>query len=514
MTATRSQPPWSLPDELLDAGITVPRNIIEAIDHPRWWGEWFKTGNWTAWKVALRAMFALPLEGEEELAVFQKHTGRVAPPTVRPREMWAICGRRSGKTRMMATVACWAASFVDWRNFLAAGRSERATIMLLAADRRQARTAMRYIRSLIREHGLLRQLIERESAEEIVLTCGTSIEVVTAGFRGTRGYTVAAVLADEVSFWRDEDSSNPATEIFTALRPAMATLPGSLLMVATTPYSPRGITFETWKRHWAKDDDPILVWRAATREMNESVPQEVVDEAMALDPASAAAEFMGEFRRDVEVFITAEILEMCIVPRRHELPPVAGITYSAFVDPSGGSADAMTLAVAHRDRAGCVVLDAVREVRPPFSPQDVVWEFAKLLKTYGVGRVVGDRYAGEWPREQFRKAGIEYQPSELSKSQLYGELLPLLNGHRAELLDHPRLIAQLLGLERRTARGGRDSIDHGPHAHDDVANAVAGALVNCAASGTFRPTPEFVASFVKRARAYKLAQERRAAMRF
>jgi hypothetical protein len=29
-------------------------------------------------------------------------------------------------------------------------------------------------------------------------------------------------------------------------------------------------------------------------------------------------------------------------------------------------------------------------------------------------------------------------------------------------------------LERRTARGGRDSIDHPPGAHDDLANAVAG----------------------------------------
>jgi len=33
-------------------------------------------------------------------------------------------------------------------------------------------------------------------------------------------------------------------------------------------------------------------------------------------------------------------------------------------------------------------------------------------------------------------------------------------------------------LERRTAQGGRDSIDHPPGAHDDLANAAAGALVS------------------------------------
>jgi hypothetical protein len=110
--------------------------------------------------------------------------------------------------------------------------------------------------------------------------------------------------------------------------------------------------------------------------------------------------------------------------------------------------------------------------------------FAALLKSYGVLRIGGDRYAGEWPREQFRKHGITYEPSEMAKSDLYRELLPLLNSGRVELLDHGRLVAQLCDLERRTARGGRDSIDHSPGAHDDIANAVAGVLVSCASSGT------------------------------
>src|SRR5262249_32943467 len=73
------------------------------------------------------------------------------------------------------------------------------------------------------------------------------------------------------------------------------------------------------------------------------------------------------------------------------------------------------------------------------------------------------------------------------KSELYRELLPLVNSRRVELLDHPRLISQLLGLERRTARGGKDSIDHAPNAHDDLVNAVAGALVAVADSGTEEP---------------------------
>jgi hypothetical protein len=135
----------------------------------------------------------------------------------------------------------------------------------------------------------------------------------------------------------------------------------------------------------------------------------------------------------------------------------------------------MTLAIGHRER-NLIMVDAIRERRPPFSPDDVVQEFSDLMKAYGVQRVTGDRYAGEWPRERFRIHGIKYEPATKPKSDLYRDLLPVLNARGADLLDHPRLIAQLCGLERRTARGGRDSIDHAARQHDDVANCVAGVV--------------------------------------
>src|SRR5262249_9185995 len=125
----------------------------------------------------------------------------------------------------------------------------------------------------------------------------------------------------------------------------------------------------------------------------------------------------------------------------------------------------------------------IHEVRPPFSPEQVVKEFAGYLRSYGISEVEGDRYGGEWPREVFSKAGIHYKPAERSKSELYGSLLPLLTSGRVELLDHLRLTNQLLALERKTTRVGKDSIDHPPHGHDDIANAAAGALVRACQVG-------------------------------
>jgi hypothetical protein len=199
----------------------------------------------------------------------------------------------------------------------------------------------------------------------------------------------------------------------------------------------------------------------------------VIDEEIERDAASAAAEYGAQFRSDIEGFVTREIVEACTAPGVRERPRISGVTHAAFVDPSGGSMDSMSLAVGHRED-NTIVIDALRERRPPFSPEDVVAEFAALLKSYGVSRVTGDRYGGEWPPQRFQVHGIKYEPAAAAKSDLYRDLLPLLNSRQVDLLDNARLLAQLVGLERRTARGGRDSIDHAPGSHDDVANSVAG----------------------------------------
>ncbi|MGH7266385.1 MAG: hypothetical protein ACREMB_16295 [Candidatus Rokuibacteriota bacterium] len=168
--------------------------------------------------------------------------------------------------------------------------------------------------------------------------------------------------------------------------------------------------------------------------MNPTVDETVIDRAVAEDEA-AAAEYGALFRRDIETFVNCEAVEAVVVSRRQELPPSEPFRYRAFVDPSGGSQDSMTLAVAHvehRDARRILVLDVVREARPPFSPDAVVKDFAAVLDSYHCTTVEGDRYAGEWPRERFREHGITYEVAEHTKSDLYGALLPLLNSHKTE----------------------------------------------------------------------------------
>jgi hypothetical protein len=450
-------------------------NILEATADPQLFARWFRDrSTWQAWFGFLAALFALPMS-PEQLATFRQCTGRNDPPKEKLNEAWLVCGRRAGKSFILALIAVFLATFHNWAPFLAPGES--GFIVIIAADRKQARTIFRYLKALILETPMLAKLVRQEGAESIELAGNIVIEVATCNFKTVRGRSIIACLADELAFWPNEDSANPDYEVLDAIRPGMATIPGAMLLCASSPYSRRGAMWDAYQRFFGKSDAPALVWKAATRVMNPSVPLQFIDDAYARDPANAAAEYGADFRTDIQALVSRESVMACIKPGCTERQPERRYRYSAFVDPSGGVSDAFTLAISHRE-GDTVILDAVRERRPPFSPEAVVEEFCDFLKTWRITKTRGDKYAGEWPREQFRKRGINYEPSEKSRSELYLDFLPLLNSGAIDLLDNDRLITQFVALERRTSRAGRDTIDHGPGGHDDLANAVAGAIVN------------------------------------
>jgi len=459
--------------------VRPPLTILDAVADDKLFAPWFRDrATWNAWFALLAALFGLPLT-DEQLAIYRECTGRASTPSKPASEAWLICGRRAGKSIALALIAVYLAAFHDYRRHLSPG--ERGTVLVIATDRKQARTIFRYIRALVTQVPMLAKLITSEDRETIELSNSVTIEVGTASFKSVRGYTIVAALCDEMAFWPTDDSAQPDYEILDALRPGMATIPNAMLLCASSPYARRGALWDAHRRHYGKDGDPTLVWQASTRTMNPTVPQRVIDEATERDPASAAAEYGARFRSDVESFVNREAVETCVSLGVRERQPMSAVSYSAFVDPSGGSGDSMTLAIGHQED-DVAVLDAIRERRPPFSPEDVVLEFAELLKTYRITEVQGDRYSGEWTRERFNHHGIRYELAEKSKSDLYRDLLPAINSRKVDLLEDARLIAQIVGLERRTARGGRDSIDHAPNAHDDLANSVAGVVAALASS--------------------------------
>jgi hypothetical protein len=446
--------------------------LRQALEDPNLLGSFLAGPSWASWRAILLAAMGEKLNGDE-LKLFEKFTGRKKPPEQRVDELWCVIGRRGGKSRAIASLATYLAGLCQHPKL---ARGERGVVLLLAPDTRQAQVLLGYCEGALTSTPVMRQLLKAQTADSLTLTNNVKIQVRSASFRRIRGLTAIAVLADECAFWHCDESVNPDVEILNAARPALATTAGPLIAISS-PYARRGQLWETFKRHYGPDGDPtVLVVHATSRDFNPELPQAVIDRAMDRDSAAAGAEFMAQFRTDVETFLPREAIEACITLGVRERPPERKHEYICFADPSGGSSDAFALAVAHTE-GKTQILDLIRERKPPFSPEAVTEEYAKVIRSYRCTKVYGDRYAGEWPVEAFRKFGVNYEQSAKPKSEIYGDLLMMINSGACDLLEHDRLTQQLVGLERRTARGGRDSIDHGPGAHDDIANAVAGALV-------------------------------------
>jgi hypothetical protein len=444
---------------------------------PQLFGPHFAASSWANWRAVLKGAFHGELS-ESEADIFRRATNRETTPEAL-RELWIVAGRRAGKDSVASFLAVSLACGRDWKKELRAG--ETVVGMVICPDRRQGRVALNYMRGYLDSVPLLGEMVEEVQKEAIVFRNGIQVAIHTASFRSVRGYTVPFAILDELAFFRDESNAVPDSEILQALKPAMATVPDSLLICISTPYARRGELYKAHQRFFGKEDDSVLVITGSTRLFNPTVPQRVIDEAYEEDPTSAASEYGSleggiQFRSDVEDFVTRESVLACVNPGRFELPFCATFRYVGFLDPSGGSQDSFTLGIAHHEGPKAV-LDLVRERRPPFSPEGVVMEFAETLKAYGINTATSDRYGGQWVVEMFGKYGIRIEPSERSKNEIYAELLPKVNSKQVELLDNARLISQLCSLERRTARGGKDSIDHPPNCHDDVANSVAGALL-------------------------------------
>jgi len=370
-------------------------------------------------------------------------------------------------------------ALTDHTKYLRPG--ETGVICCLAVTKEQATIVLKYIKASFLENEYLAPLVAAETADGLELNNGIEILVLANKFRSLRGRTILCAILDECAYWRSEDASDPDVETYAAVKPAMMTLPDSMLIAITTVYRKSGIAYDKWAKYYGTDDPDVLVIKATSRQYNPLLSQAFIDEQLALDPEVNGAEYLSEWRRDISAFVSPEVVQSAVVSGRYELAPRPDVQYMGFCDPAGGSgADSMTLGIAHCEGAAAEfrVLDCIREWRPQFSPDSAVQEAAATLMKYGVTTVTGDRYAGDWPGERFREHEIAYMASEKAKSDIYREFLPLLNSGRTALLDNPRLVGQLIGLERRTVRGsGRETIDHAQGLHDDISNAAAGALV-------------------------------------
>ena len=427
--------------------------------------------SWVTWLVVLRAAFGLPLDAIDR-RVFHAVAGGREPPKQRVRELWCIAGRGSGKSRIAAAVSIYQALFVKHR--LAPG--ERGMCLVIAGTVDQARVVYGYVRGFLEASPSLRHEVVAMTQLEVTLRNRVTIGVHPNSFRSIRGRTLIGCVFDETAFWRDESTATPDTEVYTAVLGGFRA--DGMLISISTPYRKLGLLHSKWRDHYGVDGGDTLVVQGSSKMFNPTLSSATIAAQRAADPTGAGAEWDAVFRDDIGAFLDDRSIDAAIdFARPLELPPRVGVIYRVFVDMGGGRHDRSTIAIMHAVGDGDgrhYVVDVLRGLAG--DPHAAMREFVVLAKQYGCSTITGDNYGAEWVAGACREAGAEYQASKLVRSDLYLTGLPHFVRGVVSMPNLAPRIHELRLLERRTARSGRDSVDHGRNGSDDYANALFGAL--------------------------------------
>ena len=470
---TRFSPAISLTQALCDADLFGPTFAAESF--------------WT-WKTVAKMIDGIALTEKLEIKLFEEATGlkyRNRKSRRACRRLILLAGRRAGKDRFLSAGAVWRSALcANWNEWQSAG--EGAVVILIGRDKRQAGVLRRYCEGLLRAPLLAAEVVRRTD-EAIEFRNGASVEIITNNASLVRNRSAIGIFGTECCHWRtDQDNASSDTEVVGAAEPSMAMCPdGGLLILGSSVFCKVGYMYNQYRRLHGNEHGSSLAWFAPSAVMNPKLPAAVVEAAIAEDGPRGRAEFLNVWRENASDLLPLDIIESCTDFGVVERPPQRGLRYVAYGDAASGTGkDSFALAIGHalNDEARSIELDLVRERKPRFVAADCIREYAEILRSYGVHEIICDDYAAGFSADEWRRNGITFKSCANSTSENYLCALPLLTSKRAHLLDHPVLRSELAGLERQIS-GGHETVSHQARssAHDDVAAAVCGCLVELAA---------------------------------
>src|SRR5262249_37296498 len=288
--------------------MTIPVAACEigtALTDPRMFAPWFAGASWDGWRAVLRAAFAEPMIQDREGVLPQRCAARAAGAS--RREFWVISGRRCGKDSVASAIAAHVAATFEPKGRLRPG--ERATVLCLAVDREQARTILGYTGGYFQKIPALAGQVTRATADGFELSNGADIVIATNDYRAVRGRTVLCAILDEVSYWRSETAASPDVEVFRAIKPGMMTLNEAMLIGITTAYRRTGLAYDKWARHFGQNSAKVLVIHAESKQLNPSLDQSEIDDALAEDATAARADYFSQWRDDLSTYVPRDLIE-------------------------------------------------------------------------------------------------------------------------------------------------------------------------------------------------------------
>ena len=428
--------------------------------------------SWGVWRTVARLVDGTELDAADMINL-KERCGLDSPPPGRVHTLYAVCGRRAGKSSWTAAAA------VTWacRRY---SQITDPTVGVVARTREQARVVHGYCREFAERLGVL----DGEPTATMVPIRGGVVIRVLPNTPSVRGPNYVAAILDEAahlaasvrgaadgSAWSDKD-------LLTALTPGLATTRNPLLAIISTPGPRRGIIAEA-KAEWdeGKRKPGVLLLHGPTRSLNPTISEETIADLIMANPL-LESEFSASFFADAGAWLPAHVLSDEVVAGLPERREPGGGDLFAFCDlASGGGRDGAGLAVAERLPDGRAALIDAWHWTPPFTPEAAIAEGAAALKALSINAVSGDLVSKGFQAEAWARHGIAYRENSTSASDLYAAVLgPVLAG-RVDWINHPVMIAEFRGLVESARATGKPRVTHPGGQHDDLANSAAGALV-------------------------------------
>lgn len=455
--------------------MSSPFGIPQMIFDPKLLGTGWQAASFDAHRAMILGIFGGKMT-PRQVDMYAEMTGGLAPRKTRPKTLVILKSRRVAGSRI-AVAMSQSLALSDWPR----APGERPTVQYYASDRQQAAIALRYAKGGFAASPVLCHEVVNSTAHCIELANGNALEIGTADEAAARGYTSPAKVFDEACFIPNLD------DVLAAARPSLATLPGSMLILVTTPAGADGPVYELDKRYFGVDDPDTLVIHAHVKLFHPALLP-LAEAEVARDPYRMPAEWFCQFISGLASYIDAPLYDSLVRNEPREIAPFehwpdgTPVYFTGAVDISGGRRDRTAVAIVTRYK-GRIIVAAVRYWNAPHAADVVAAQVAEFLKRYGITTATADKFGADLSRAIYRAVGVELRDAAQSTSDTYMKLLPLLTSAQVEFPPEPLLRREMLGLERRTT-GGRDRVDHRPgeHSHDDCAAATALAVVAAAQS--------------------------------
>jgi hypothetical protein len=406
-----------------------------------------------------------------------------------PRVQVVRWGRRGGKTAAASVAMVANATLRPDLDERMPG-SEIRYVLAIATRSDQATLLIDYARELVKASPVLRPMLTSDASDELAFALPgghrSVIKAMPCSARGSRGWTVSMLVADELAHFVDSEGNASADAVLKATLPSLATFGDDARALLISTPSGDGGAFHTYSVNAASGAWPwVREHHASTKQANPEISDALLEQERQRDPVGFASEYLAQFLAGDAAFIDVDRL---IIADRGELSPSDCDTWYAGLDP-GFTHDPFAICLVGRDSEDRLCLGLAHALMPErttsFEDRRGVEDerlatVAGILKSYGVTRALADQYASAPIQDRLARLGVELEPFALtqeSKAAVFRELRESLNAGALELYQHPRLLGELRRLAvKYTPRGPSVLTPRVGTSHCDVAVSLALAV--------------------------------------